>query len=673
MKTKRSSISNWGLYPHTDSNVFSPETVGEIQELINSKQTVIARGNGRCYGDASLSNRVISTLGLNRILEFDTTSGVIVCESGVLLDTILKKVVPLGFFLPVTPGTKFVTVGGALSSDIHGKNHHVDGVFSDHVTYCKLVLPNGELVKVLPADELFIQTAGGMSLTGIIVEVGLRLKRIESSMMTQRSLRAKNLAEVFELFEQNTKTTYSVAWIDCLARGEQLGRSVLLLGEHATVEQANSKEALKVHSDPKLNIPFYFPSWVLNPLSIKLFNWAYFNKPSSSGESIIHYDPYFYPLDKIHNWNRIYGKNGFVQYQFVLPKAVSYSGIKQVLEILSANNLGSFLAVLKLFGASHEDRYLHFPMEGYTLALDIKITKRIWIVLDQLDEIVSSLGGKVYLSKDARMRSENFKKQYRAASPIPTNPIFVSHQQIRLQQMKKHVFLIIGANSDIARATALQYVKQYPEGYLILAARNVESTRKFIADTNIGNRSEVVQVDVENFESHASFYSSLSSKPNWVMYTAGVLYTNEECLNDAKKSMSNTSVNFSAPVSLLNCVAGDNNSGLQRIIGMSSVAGLRGRKSNFQYGSAKSGFHQYLFGLRQDLKDRGVVVQAITPGFVKTKMTAHLPANNKANSQEEVALSIMRNGKSFAVYPNLFWRVIGMVVKYAPEFLIRKL
>lgn len=673
MKTERSNISNWGLYPYSDSKVFSPETVSEIQHLVRSKQSVIARGNGRCYGDASLSNRVISTLGVNRIREFDTTSGVIVCESGVLLDTILKKIVPLGFFLPVTPGTKFVTIGGALSSDIHGKNHHVDGVFSDHVTYCKLVLPNGELVTVLPTDELFIQTAGGMGLTGIIVEVGLLLKRIESSMMTQRSLRAKNLAEVFELFEQNTKTTYSVAWIDCLARGEQLGRSVLLLGEHATLEQAKSKEALKVHSDPKLNIPFYFPSWVLNPLSIKIFNWAYFNKPSSSGDSIIHYDPYFYPLDKIHNWNRIYGKNGFVQYQFVLPKAVSYSGIKQVLEILSANNLGSFLAVLKLFGASHEDRYLHFPMEGYTLALDIKITKRIWNVLDHLDEIVTSLGGKIYLSKDARLGSENFKKQYHAARPVPTNPIFVSLQQIRLQQMKKHVFVIIGANSDIARATALQYVKQHPEGYLILAARDIESTRKFIAEEKIGNCSEAVQVDVENFDSHASFYSSLSSKPNWVMYAAGVLYTNEECFNDAKKSMSNTSVNFSAPVNLLNSVAGDNNPGLQRIIGMSSVAGLRGRKSNFQYGSTKCGFHQYLFGLRQDLKERGVVVQAITPGFVKTKMTAHLPANNKANSPEEVAAAIMRNEKSFAVYPNLFWRVIGIVVNYAPEFLVRKL
>lgn len=673
MKVERRNIYNWGLYPHSDSRIFHPETVEEIQELVRSNRSFIARGNGRCYGDASLSNRVISTLALSRILAFDIGAGVMVCEAGVLLDTILKKIVPAGFFLPVTPGTKFITVGGALSSDIHGKNHHVDGVFSDHVSYFRLVVPGGEVVLVTPSDELFAQTAGGMGLTGIIVEVALRLKRIESSMIRRRSIRAKNLAEVFALFEQNTKSTYSVAWMDCLARGEKLGRSVLLLGEHANRSDAGEIKTLVLHQDPKLNIPFYFPSWVLNPWSIKLFNWAYFNKSSSSGDAVIHYDSFFYPLDKIRNWNRIYGKNGFVQYQFVLPKAVSYDGIKQVLEVLSANNLGSFLAVLKRFGASHEDRYLHFPMAGYSLTLDIKITKRMWAVLDYLDERVTSLGGKIYLAKDARLGSGNFNKQYQKANALPVNPVFISHQRIRLKQMKKHVFLIIGANSDIARQAALQYLKEHPEGFLILASRDAEGTCKFIEDSKIGNSSEAVQMDVENMASHASFYSSLSAKPNWVMYAAGVLYTNEECLSDPQKSASNTSVNYSAPVNLLNIIAYDNNPGLQRIIGMSSVAGLRGRKSNFQYGSAKSGFHQYLFGLRQDLKERGVAVQAITPGFVNTKMTAHLPLKKGANSPEEVASAIMLNTKSFEVYPNLFWRIIGMVVKYAPAFLIRKL
>ncbi len=673
MNAGRNIIYNWGLYPRSDSRIFQPETVEKVQALVRSHQSFIARGNGRCYGDASLSNRVISTLALNRILDFDIHAGVMVCEAGVLLDTILKRIVPAGFFLPVTPGTKFITAGGALSSDVHGKNHHVDGVFSDHVSYFKLVVPGGEVVLVEPSDDLFAQTAGGMGLTGIIVEVAIRLKRIESSMIRCRSMRAGNLAEVFALFEQSAKATYSVAWVDGLAHGEKSGRSVFFLGEHATGSDRGASETLSLHHDAKLNIPFYFPSWVLNRLSVKLFNWLYFNQPGSSGDAVIHYDSFFYPLDKIRNWNRIYGKKGFVQYQFVLPEAVSYEGIKRVLEILSANQLEPYLAVLKLFGASHEGRYLHFPMAGYSMSMDIRINNRIWAVLDHLDELVTSLGGKIYLAKDARLGSGNFKKQYQRAKSIPANPVFISHQQIRLQQMKKHVFLIVGADSDIARQAALQYLKHYPEGYLILASRNAGATRKFIEDSGISNSSEAVKLDVGHFDSHASFYSALSAKPNWVMYAAGVLYTNEECLNDPQKSENNSRVNYSAPVNLLNIIAGDNNPGLQRIIGMSSVAGLRGRKSNFQYGSAKSGFHQYLFGLRQDLKERGIAVQAITPGFVNTKMTAHLPLKRTANSPEEVASALMRNTKSFEVYPNLFWRIIGMVVKYAPEFIIRKL
>ncbi|HNR06847.1 MAG TPA: SDR family NAD(P)-dependent oxidoreductase [Saprospiraceae bacterium] len=673
MKTERINLFNWGGYPHHNCRIYHPETVEEIQELVRSKHSFIARGNGRCYGDSALSNRVISTLALNRILDFDPISGLIVCEAGVLLDTVLKKIVPAGFFLPVSPGTKFISIGGAFASDVHGKNQQVDGVFSDHVSYIKLVEPGGELVHLTPSDDLFRQTAGGMGLTGIIVEVALRLRRIESQMISQRSIKAKNLAEVFDLFEQNSGSTYSVAWIDGMARGYKLGRSILLLGEHAAQTDVANLKTRELHVNSKLNLPFYFPSWVLNPLFLKVFNWAYFTRPGSSGNGIIHYDSFFYPLDKIRHWNRIYGKKGFVQYQFVLPGAVAYEGIKHVLEVLSINQLWPYLAVLKRFGTSHEGRYLHFPMEGYTMSLDLKISQRLWAVLNQLDEVVSSLGGKTYLAKDARLGGKNFRKQYPVMPSIPPNPVFISHQQVRFQQMKKHVFLILGANSDIAKQTALLYLKKYPEGYLILASRDVQGLRAFIEESGIGGCSEAVPLDVENFAGHALFYSALSAKPNWVMYAAGVLYTNDECMGDAPKSARNTSVNFSAPVNLLNIAVDDNNPGLQRIIGMSSIAGLRGRKSNFQYGSAKAGFHQYLFGLRQDLKDRGVVVQAITPGRVNTKMTAHLPVHKRANTPEEVASAILQNTTTFEVYPNLFWRLIGMVVKYAPEVLIRKL
>lgn len=673
MSATRETVSNWGLYPQTESRVFHPETVADVQALMAQQHPLIARGNGRCYGDASLSNYIISTTKLNRILSFDKTAGIMHCEAGVMLDTMLLESVPAGFFLPVTPGTKFITIGGALASDIHGKNHHVDGVISDHVTYFKLVTAGGELVTVHPGEELFIQTAGGMGLTGIITEVGVRLKPIETSMISQRAIRARNLDEIFDLFEKNPDATYSVAWIDCLSRGSKLGRSVLLLGEHAKASEVTRSNKLKPHKKPSLNVPFQFPTWVLNPLSIRIFNFLFYHKPGSSGKSVIHYDPYFYPLDKIHNWNRIYGKNGFIQYQFVLPKAVSYEGVKKVLEELSENNLGSFLAVLKLFGQSHEDRYLHFPMSGYTLALDIKVEKRIWPVLDRLDEIVSSLGGKVYLTKDARMSGANFRKQYAAAKSVPESPKFISHQHIRLQQMKKHVFLILGANSDIAKQTALLYHKQQPDGHLLLASRNTDALAVFIRENNLGDRAEAVKFDAEDLSSHSAFYHSLSAKPNWVMYSAGVLVTNDDVFNDPQKGVQNMQVNYTAPVNILNIISADNNPGLQRIIGMSSVAGLRGRKSNYMYGSTKAGFHQYLFGLRQDLKARGVTVQAITPGFVKTKMTAHIELQKNANTPEEIAATIMRNRKSFVVFPNMFWRIVGNVVKYAPEFVIKKL
>jgi FAD/FMN-containing dehydrogenase/short-subunit dehydrogenase len=673
MSASREPVSNWGLYPKTESRVFHPETVADVQALMQEHHALIARGNGRCYGDASLSNYIISTTKLNRILAFDKTAGIMHCEAGVLLDTMLQEAVPAGFFLPVTPGTKFITIGGALASDIHGKNHHVDGVISDHVTYFKLVTAGGELLTVNPGEELFIQTAGGMGLTGIITEVGLRLKPIETAFISQRAIRARNLDEIFELFEKNQDATYSVAWIDCLSRGEKLGRSVLLLGEHATAAEVKSSDKLKPHKKPSLNVPFQFPKWILNPLSIRIFNFLFYHKPGSSGKAVIHYDPYFYPLDKIHNWNRIYGSNGFIQYQFVLPKAVSYEGVKKIIGELSENNLGSFLAVLKLFGKSHEDRYLHFPMNGYTLALDIKVEPKIWPVLDRLDEIVTSLGGKIYLTKDARMSGANFRKQYAAAKPLPGNPKFSSHQQIRLQQMKKHVFLILGANSDIARQTALLYAKQQPEGHLLLASRDTAALQKFITENKLENRAEALAFDAEDLASHTAFYNALPAKPNWVMYAAGVLVTNDDVFNDPKKGVQNMVVNYTAPVNILNIIAADNNPGLQRIIGMSSVAGLRGRKSNYMYGSTKAGFHQYLFGLRQDLQLRGVTVQAITPGFVKTKMTAHLDLQKNANTPEEIAAGIMRNKKAFVVFPNLFWRIIGNVVKYAPEFVIKKL
>jgi decaprenylphospho-beta-D-ribofuranose 2-oxidase len=669
----KKKITNWGSYPIVNTIEYNPKDYNDIRHIIQKNKYIIARGNGKCYGDASLAPNIISTLDLNKIISFDRDLGLIKCQSGVLLSSILEIIVPSGYFLPVSPGTKFITIGGAFASDIHGKNHHIDGVFSDHVEEITLINESGELLDLCPKDPLFIKTAGGLGLTGVIVEVTLKLKKIETSCIRQTSIKARNLEEIFQLFEYHKGYTYSVAWIDCLAKGPNLGRSILLLGEHAKFEEVNnSPNKLSIHKKAILNIPFFFPSFTLNSFFIRIFNNLYYLKNTKQEQTIItHYDPFFYPLDKINNWNRIYGKNGFIQYQFVLPKNKSYEGVTKILNILSNNKLGSFLAVLKLFGKSHDNRFLEFPIEGYTLAVDIKIDNKIWKILDHLDEIVNDLGGKIYLTKDARMSRLSFEKQY--PNQLSLNEKFQSDQIVRLKNMYKQSFLIIGANSDIAKSTALRYIKQYPSAHLILAGRDMQSLSRFTIENNIQANCTIMFYDVSDLKSSSAFVQTIPCKPKWIMYAAGVLYENDECIKDYNKNKENIYVNYLGAVNIINELVADINPNLERIIGISSIAGLRGRKSNFMYGSSKSGFHQYLFGLRQDLITRGITVQAVTPGIVDTKMTSHIPKPRIAVSSDHIAESILKKRNSFEIYPNLIWLIISRIVKYAPEIVIKKI
>lgn len=668
----KASITNWGLYPKHECEILEPENYSALAKAIENSGHLIARGNGRCYGDASLAKNVLSTVRLNQIIEFDEVNGTINCQSGVLFSAILEKVVPHGFFLPITPGTKFITVGGAFASDIHGKNHHVDGVFSDHVLTLKLMDGSGTIRNLNPAEELFKQTAGGMGLTGVILELKFKLKKIETSFIRQTSIRARNLEDIFRLFEENKYYTYSVAWIDCLARGKDIGRSVLMLGEHATKEQVSNRNKLAIHAKPLLNVPVYLPSWFLNSFFIQLFNSVYYHKPTSSRRNtIVHYDPFFYPLDSIYNWNKIYGRKGFIQYQFVIPKEKSFEGVKQILGILSENRLGSFLAVLKLFGKSHDNRYLHFPIEGYTLALDIKIENRIWSILDQIDEIVTALGGKVYLTKDARLSQKIFYQQY--PQRLEAAGKFSSFQMTRLNQQHTEVILILGANSDIAREATHLYIRQNPGCYLLLASRNTDALKDFVATNQYEANATVLYYDAEDIRGARNFVASLPEKPSVILYAAGVLEDNKTCFEQNELWLRNANVNFTGAVAVLNACVNDENPFLRRIVGISSIAGLRGRRSNFLYGSAKAGLHQYLFGLRQELKSRGILVQALTPGFVKTKMTRSLPENKNANTARQVAEVLFTQRRSFELYPNFFWKIIARLVRILPERIIARL
>jgi len=404
-------MHGWGRYPEIDAEVLMPSTVGTLQYSCCDAMVsglVIPRGLGRSYGDSSLGKSMVSMLRLQHMLSFDDERGLLHCQAGLSLGDILEVFVPRGWFLPVTPGTKHVTVGGAIASDVHGKNHHVDGCFCDHVEYMDVLTGVGEIVRCAPGvhADLFHATCGGMGLTGVILTAAIRLKPVQSAFIQQVTLKASGLEESLEQFDRYAGEPYSVAWIDCISGGDALGRSLLMAGRHADVG------ALESHIPPKLSVPFDMPSALLNPFSIKAFNMLYYHRVRKLiSETTVHYEPFFYPLDSIEKWNRMYGKKGFTQYQFVIPKEAGSNGMKMILRKIVESRKGSFLAVLKAFGKENAN-LLSFPMEGYTLALDFKIEPGLFALLERIDAMVHDYGGRLYLTKDARMSRETFKRGY---------------------------------------------------------------------------------------------------------------------------------------------------------------------------------------------------------------------------------------------------------------------
>lgn len=411
----KKQIANWGNYPAMESDEKSFAFDDQLKEVIKSENNFIPRGAGRCYGDASLAEVTVSTLKYDKILSFDTANGILECQSGITLDQVLEVIVPKGWFLPVTPGTKFITIGGAVASDVHGKNHHVDGCFSHHVLEMDVLTGNGETITCSPTNhtDLFEATCGGMGLTGVITRVKFDLKKIETSYIRQKQLKAANLDEVLRLFDEYKHYTYSVAWIDCVKKGNAFGRSILILGEHATLNDLNEKQKkdpLKVPRKKQIAVPFNLPWWLLNNLTVKIFNFLFYNKNTRKEiNNVVSYEPFFYPLDILLHWNRCYGTKGFVQYQFVLPLEAK-DGLVEIVQRIGNSGLGSFLTVLKVFGP--QDSLISFPKEGYTLALDFAVRKGLMEFLDELDEIVLKHGGRLYMSKDARMKPEVLQAGY---------------------------------------------------------------------------------------------------------------------------------------------------------------------------------------------------------------------------------------------------------------------
>lgn len=410
---KKNNDLSWGRLPWRQKQISHFSWLQDT--LPETEDTLLPYGRGRSYGDSCIneSGSLVNISGLNHFIQFDSDTGLLRCEAGVTLEQILHLAVPRGWFLPATPGTKFVTVGGAIGNDVHGKNHHWAGTFGCHVKAFELLRSNGERLLCSPTEnrELFCATIGGLGLTGLILWAEIQLKKIKGPLISIRSVRYRNLEEFNELAKEAADNyEYTVAWIDSQARGKNLAKGQFIMGDHASQPL---EETPIIPASRKLTVPFAFPNFSLNPLTIRAFNWLYYwRQPQREVCGWQHYDPFFYPLDAINNWNRIYGNRGFFQYQCVVPNEDS-SVIKEVIDEIAKEKSGSFLTVLKEFGDIQSPGMLSFPKKGVTFALDFpnngSATRRF---LDRLDDIVMASGGRVYPAKDARMSEKAFKAYY---------------------------------------------------------------------------------------------------------------------------------------------------------------------------------------------------------------------------------------------------------------------
>jgi decaprenylphospho-beta-D-ribofuranose 2-oxidase len=398
MHLETRTVANWGLFPSIRAEVATPEDGEEARRYVLAHDRLIARGAGKCYGDAALSRHILSTLALNRLRHFDPVGGVVDCEAGILLADLLKVIVPAGWFFHVTPGIKNITVGGAIASDVHGKNHPVKGCFSHWLLSFELMRGDGSVVRCSREENagLFWQTCGGMGWTGLILSARFRLMPLRSGQMRQRSVRAEGLDDLFAAFEAPARHEYAAGWIDCVPGGRSFGRGVVYFADHAPPDgQSPALPEKKLR-----NVAFFAPSWLLNRYSIRLHNHMMFSR-SATAEKLVDLDAYFYPLDRIRNWNRLYGRRGFIQYQFCLPEARSFDGIRGILEAIGRSSDTPFLTVLKRHGERPAEAVHSFPVRGYSLAMDFPRTPTVPALVRQLDELVWRHDGRIYLAKDA--------------------------------------------------------------------------------------------------------------------------------------------------------------------------------------------------------------------------------------------------------------------------------
>jgi decaprenylphospho-beta-D-ribofuranose 2-oxidase len=414
------TVTGWGRTAPTAAWVIRPRTYEEAAAAVRDcgARGGIPRGLGRAYGDAAQNagGSVLDMTALDRVHAIDADGGTVLCDAGVSLHRLMEVLLPLGWFVPVTPGTRYVTVGGAIGADIHGKNHHVSGSFARHVLALELLTADGGIRTVIPGTPLFDATAGGMGLTGVILTATLRLQPVETSLMSVDTERASDLDDLMaRLAATDHRYRYSVAWIDLLARGAATGRAVLTRGDHAPLDAlpARLRRDPLAFRTPRLPAtPAILPEGLLTRTTVGLFNELWYRKaPRARTGRLQRISGFFHPLDGVPDWNRVYGRGGFVQYQFVVGHGRE-DALRRIVRRISERRCPSFLAVLKRFGES-DPGWLSFPVPGWTLALDIPAgLPGLGAFLDELDEEVAAAGGRVYLAKDARLRPELLAAMY---------------------------------------------------------------------------------------------------------------------------------------------------------------------------------------------------------------------------------------------------------------------
>ncbi len=405
-------FAGWGRVIRAEMDAARPERLSELAQALAAveRRGIIVYAGGRSYGDAALNagGQAILTCRLDRLIEFDPASGILVAEAGTTFEDLRRFFLPRGFLTPVTPGTAFATLGGAVANDVHGKNQDQAGNFGRHLAWLELMLPSGEIRRLMPEDRLFKATVGGLGLTGVVIALALKMMRVPSRFVSLRERRVRDLDEFLETLEEVRRTTaYSVGWIDALARGRQLGRGIVESAEPAPPEPNERYAEARARS-----IPVDLPGLALNSVSIGLFNALYWRRVPSRGRARrCAYDRFLYPLDAISGWNRLYGRRGFHQFQCLLPEATSRQALRSLLETCVDSRAASFLGVLKTMGQEGTG-LLSFGGRGHTLALDFPARSGIDDLLLRLEHMVLDHGGRIYAAKDARMSAAGFAAMY---------------------------------------------------------------------------------------------------------------------------------------------------------------------------------------------------------------------------------------------------------------------